>query len=86
MPAPSERQFIIELQRFDKRLDNLDAKLTKLLRRRTSKDSAERTRRNQRVGQLGDQIKQMKVEKIALLNYIRELEGALRVQREGEEL
>lgn len=68
------------------KLDEIRAGIKRLLKRREHADYMWRRRKNQQVGQLNDKLKQAKVEKISLLQYIRELETALKVQREDEEL
>ena len=60
----------------------LERKVDRLLSRRRVKDAMQRTRYNQKISRLGHQIKQLKVEKLALLKYIKELEGFLHIQDE----
>ena len=66
----------------DKDFDRLNRKLDRLLARRLTKDAMQRTRHNQKISRLGNQVKQLKVEKLALLKYIKELEGFMNIQDE----
>ena len=66
----------------DEDFARLERKIDRLLARRRVKDSMQRTRQNQKVSRKGNTIKQLKVEKLALLKYIKELEGFMNIQDE----
>lgn len=66
----------------DEDFARLERKIDRLCARRRTKDAMQRTRRNEKISRLGNQVKQLKVEKLALLKYIKELEGFLNVKDE----
>lgn len=65
-------------------LTRIEKKLDRLLARRRIKDHREPQRRAAKIHRLRKQVEQLKVEKLALLKYIRELETILKLQREGD--
>ena len=59
----------------------LERKIDRLLSRKRVQKSMENKRRNQKISRLGNKLKQAKVEKLALLNYIKELEQFMNIDK-----